>query len=205
MSIHSLSEWIGRAVSEDEATRFMSAIDAGLVRLSNDGLAIDLVGFPPFAKPKHYQLFSHWERRAYWSWQEVFIQVAFAAELVLSHGWPASRIGSETGLDVAVLGQVGEPPVLLAEAKADSRDLEYVMTVIRDISADAAAHAHADLRGKAGNAVNKYAALCRYRPRYYVEVAPHVRHAYRLTFVDREDALRPAIVFDSGDVVPVGP
>ncbi len=205
MTTHSISEWIGRAVSDDEARGFMAAMDAGLVRLSDDGLAIDLIRFPPFAKTKRYRLFGDWDGRAYWSWQEAFIQIAFAAELVLSYGWPASRIGIETGLDVAVLGTEGEPPVLLAEAKVDPRDLEYVMAVMTAMSSDAAAYAQTDPRSKEGNAVKKYAALARYRPLHYIEVAPNVRRAYKLTFVDREDGRRPAIVFNVCHVVPAGP
>src|SRR4051812_43035000 len=184
---HAIREWVGRQVSDDEATGFLAAVDAGLVRLSDDGLSIDLIGFPPFTRPKRYVLFGHWKSRAYWSWHEAFIQIAFAAELVLSHGWPASRVGIETGLDVAVLGTEAQTPVLLAEAKVDPRDLEYVMAVMRAIAADATAHAQPNLRGKDGNAVNKYAALSAHRPLYYVEVAPDVRRAYKLTFVDRDD------------------
>jgi hypothetical protein len=203
MAIHSITEWIGRAVSDDEARGFMAAMDAGLVLLTADGLAIDLVGFPPFAQTKRYQLFGHWRGRAYWNWREAFIQIAFAAELVLEHGWPASRVGIETGLDVAVMKGDDEPPVLLAEAKVDPRDLEYVMRVMTAIVSDRAAYLQVNPRSKDGNAVNKYAALVRYRPRYYVEVAPDVRRAYKLTFMERED--RPVIAFESSDVIPTGP
>lgn len=135
MAIHSITEWVGRAISDDEATGFMAAMDAGLVRLSSDGFAVELIGFPPFPRPKRYQLFGHWKERAYWSWAEAFIQIAFAAELVLLHVWPASRVGIETGLDVAVRGADGEPPVLLAEPKVDPRDLEYVMAVMTAMEA----------------------------------------------------------------------
>ena len=205
MDAHAIREWIGRQVSDDEAKGFMAAMDAGLVRLSDDGLSIDLVGFPPFSKTKRYLLFGHWKSRAYWSWQEAFIQIAFAAELVLLHEWPASRVGIETGLDVAVLGTEDQPPVLLAEAKVDARDLGYVMAVMRAVAADATAHAQPNPRGKDGNAVNKYAALSAHRPLYYVEVAPDVRRVYRLTFVERDDTLRPAIEFEPADEVPAGP
>lgn len=205
MAMHSIGEWIGRPISDDEATGFLAAVDAGLVRLSGDRLAIDLIGFPPFSKTKRYRLFGHWEGRAYWSWQEAFIQIAFAAELVLLHAWPPGRVGIETGLDVAVLGPEGMPPVLLAEAKVDPRDLKYVMTVMTAIADDPAAYAQANPRGRDGNAVNKYTALARYRPLHYVEVAPHVRRVHKLTFVDREDPRRPAISFDPSDVVPAGP
>lgn len=205
IATNSITEWIGRPVSDDEATGFMAAIDSGLVRLSVDGLAIELVGFPPFGKTKRYRLFAQWQGRAYWSWQEAFIQIAFAAELVLLHGWPARRVGIETGLDVAVLRSDGEPPLLLAEAKVDARDLAYVMAIVNAISKDPTAYGQASLRGKEGNAVNKYVALVRYRPLFYVEVAPGVRRVYRLTFIDRGDASRPKILFASCDVVPAGP
>lgn len=205
MAIHSITEWVGRALSDDEATGFMAAMDAGLVRLSSDGLAVELIGFPPFPRPKRYQLFGHWKERAYWSWAEAFIQIAFAAELVLLHVWPASRVGIETGLDVAVRGADGEPPVLLAEAKVDPRDLEYVMAVMTAMASDAAAHAQANPRSREGNAVNKYMALACYRPHYYVEVAPGVRRVHKLTFVERAEAAHPGIVFDPSNVVPTGP
>jgi hypothetical protein len=55
-----------------------------------------------------------------WSWRELFTQVAFAAELVLDHGWPDWAVLLEVDrLDVAA----GDPamlatrPLLTAEAK----------------------------------------------------------------------------------------
>lgn len=55
------------------------------------------------------------------------------------------------------------------------------------MSTDPSARLDASPRGKEGNAVNKYRALIRYRPRYYVEVAPGHRRAYRLHY----DSNRP--------------
>ena len=135
---------------------------AGLARVSEDGLAIELVGFPPLKKPKRYQLFGHWQGRAYWSWAEAFIQITFAAELVLLHRWPAERVGLEMGLDVGLLGRREDPPVLLAEAKVDPRDLDYVMKLMRVMASDALAHTTPKPRSKEENAVNKYLALVRF-------------------------------------------
>ena len=46
MASHGVTEWIGRDVADDEAHGFLSALAAGLVRVSEDGLATELVGFP---------------------------------------------------------------------------------------------------------------------------------------------------------------
>ena len=130
MSSRSCTEWIGQPVSEDEAKSFLAAISANLVTLVEGGMSIELTGFPPAHQPKRYQLYAQWEGRAYWCWQEVFIQIGFAAELILLHGWPSSMIHLETGLDVAVLQDTNAPPFLLAEAKLTARDLDYVMEVM---------------------------------------------------------------------------
>lgn len=195
MSSRSCTEWIGQPISQDEASTFLAAMRANLVRLVDSGMSIELTGFPFTKAPKRYRLYAQWKGRAYWGWQEAFIQIGFAAELVLLHGWPATSVQLETGLDVAVIQDVGAPPFLLAEAKLTTRDLDYVMGVMEAMSTDPTTHLDASPRSNEGNAANKYRALIRYRPRYYVEVAPGHRRAYRLHF-DSEHPHPAAITFE---------
>jgi hypothetical protein len=122
-----------------------------------------------------------------WDWPEMFVQIAFAAELVLDHGWPGEGVILEFGaLDVAA----GDPsnaskrPELVAEAKlTDSgrRGLEAMMRVFTELSGGAPADVAKDVYD---NAVPKYRLLQALQPLIFVEVAPEVRRAHRIRVCD---------------------
>src|SRR5690606_34661461 len=115
---HSTTAWVGQDLTLDEMSGFLNSIDNGLLTLAEDGLAVDLVGFAPLHRPKRYVLYGHWKQNAYWSWREMFIQLAFANELIVDLGWPPAAVQLERGLDVAVVDPVGAS-ILLAEAKVE--------------------------------------------------------------------------------------
>ena len=193
------------SVTHSPTTNAMASSRAhalGLITLADAGLSLELVGFPPFERPKRYQLYGHWKDRAYWSWREVFLQIAFATELVADHKWSAGTVWFEVGLDVALIPLDLESPVLLAEVKTDPRDVAYVMEVMRAMSQDPRAHVSPAAHTKLENAANKYHALAKLQPSFYVEVAPGLRNAYGLSYVDRGEAAEPQVVFGPTTVVP---
>jgi hypothetical protein len=165
-------------------------VDAGIVALEPGGVCT-FPGLCPTIPPKRYQLFVTYEgghkdpgRILNWAWREMFTQIAFAAELVLDHGWPGDAVLLEVDhLDVAA----GDPltittrPLLTAEAKmrdTGTTGLAAMMAVF------------AELNGAGGptrlpkdtyqNAERKYRSLQRLRPAVFVEVASGVRRAHQL-------------------------
>src|SRR4051794_3889689 len=88
-----------------------------------------------------------------------------------------------------------------AEAKTDARDLAYVMEVMQAMSKDPAAHLNPPPHTKLENATRKYHALVHFRPRFYAEVAPDVRRAYSVSYIDREAAV-PQVVFGPATEMP---
>ena len=112
----------------------------------------------------------------------MFIQLAFGCELILDHGWAPAQILLEKHLDVAVYSTPPEHAVLLAEAKTDARDIDYVMAVFMELSDDPTSHSEPPPKTKEENAVNKYRTLQREQPDIYVEVAPGLRRAWELSY-----------------------
>jgi hypothetical protein len=116
----------GPVLDEQEAAGFLRAVDAGIVTLEPGGVC-RLTGLSAMGQRKPYQLFSSYEGGTAnpgavltWSWRELFTQIAFAAELVVDHGWPGRSVLLEVDrLDLAA----GDPamlatrPLLTAEAK----------------------------------------------------------------------------------------
>lgn len=183
-----VDRWNGVELSDTECAPFLRAIDHDLIRIDGRTCEIHGIGLPT-TRPKRYQLFSSYDGGAKrpgpvlnWSWQEMFTQVGFAAELILDHGWPAQSVELEVGnLDIAA----GEPdtvrtaPALLAEAKIydhGSRGLEAMMAVVAELNGTGPpARVPGDART---NAQRKYECILQLRPRCFVEVAPGVRRPH---------------------------
>lgn len=184
-----LARWRGPALSDDEACSFLRAVDAGLVEIGRDACVISGLGNP--AKPKCYRFFSSYEggagnpgRVLTWSWQEMFIQIGFAAELVLDHGWLASGVVLEIGhLDVGAgdAATVSSSPLLVAEAKVvdgGPRGLAAMMAVFHELNGTGdRAELSTEIRT---NADRKYRSIELLQPQFFVEVAPGVRRAHAL-------------------------
>lgn len=190
--------WVGTELSDDEVESLWRAVQAGLVALSADEQGLRLAGFPP--ADKQWRLYGHWEQNAYWSWQEMFVQLAFASELVLDHHWPPVQVKLEVGLDIAVTD--ANNYVLLAEAKRSVDELAYVFSVMTEMSADPLAHRSPKPKSKEENAARKYIALQHYQPSVYVEVAPNVRRAWNLDYCSGP-ADGPQVMFEPRADIPV--
>jgi hypothetical protein len=180
------SLWRGRNLSEEEVVGFRRAWEQGLVELDDEGTVI----VTRFYTVKRYQLYSSYDggttrpgRAWTWSWQEAFTQIAFAAELVVEHGWSAVQVALEVDrLDVAAGESPVTAPVLLAEAKlsdAGPGGLQPMLAVFQELAGGPVATTTAGVRA---NAVPKYEGLLRLQPRVFVAVAPGVRHAFDLTY-----------------------
>jgi hypothetical protein len=194
------TSWIGESLTGDEVGGLARAFDAGLARLSDDEQSIEIVGFS--GPNKRWQLYGCWHQNAYWSWREMFVQLAFASELVLDHGWAAAHVMLETGLDVAVY-PTPEHPLLLADAKTDVGKLDYLMALFNELSEDPAAHAAPTPHTTEENAVRKYRVLQRERPELYVEVAPGWRQPWDLQY-EPSEAQGPRISFSRSKAIPNG-
>lgn len=184
------SRWRGIELSQDELGAFARAVEGGIVAIEDDA-TVTFPGLRTANPPKRYQLFLNYaggkadpEPVMSWSWQEMFCQVAFAAELVLDHGWDPGGVVLEIGqLDVGAghPDSVFERPLLLAEAKlhdAGNQGLEAMMRVFRELNGTASTAQVA--KGVWTNAERKYRSLQRFRPTVFVEVAPNVRRAHRI-------------------------
>jgi hypothetical protein len=180
----------GPVLADQEAAAFLRAVDAGIARLEPGGTC-RLLGLSAMSRRQPYQLFSSYEGGAAnpgtvltWSWRELFTQIAFAAELVLDHGWPGRAVQLEVDhLDVAA----GDPamittrPLLAAEAKVTDMGRSGLLAMMA---------VFAELNGTATpalvpqdvyvNAERKYGSLQKLRPMVFVEVAPGVRRAHDL-------------------------
>lgn len=204
------ARWRGPVLPDEEVEPFLRAVDAGLVELHGEVCVIS--GLRTGAPPKRYQLFSSYDgglknpgRVLTWSWREMFTQVAFAAELVLDHGWPVDGVVLEIGhLDVGA----GDPatvltaPLLAAEAKtADTgpQGLTAMMAVFAEMNGTGAVAAVPI--GVHENAERKYQSLAKLRPRVFVEVAPGVRRGHRLEYLpDGRILFRPGTVLRPAQV-----
>jgi hypothetical protein len=189
-----LGRWRGPVLGDQEVAGFLRAVDAGIATLEPGGMC-RLTGLSAMARRKPYQLFSTYEGGAAnpgpvltWSWRELFTQIAFAAELVLDHGWPGRAVLLEVDrLDLAA----GDPamittrPLLTAEAKVTDggrAGLAAMMAVFAEFNGtQAPVLVPRDVRE---NAARKYRSLQKLRPSVFVEVAPGVRRAHDLEHLD---------------------
>lgn len=184
----------GPVLDEQEAAGFLRAVDAGIVTLEPGGVC-RLTGLSAMGQRKPYQLFSSYEGGTAnpgavltWSWRELFTQIAFAAELVVDHGWPGRSVLLEVDrLDLAA----GDPamlatrPLLTAEAKVTDggrAGLVAMMAVFAELNGTQAPMLVS--WGVHENAARKYRSLQRLRPLVFVEVAPGVRRAHDLEHLD---------------------
>lgn len=187
---HALEDemWRGHALTVDEVDGLRRAFTAGLAALDEDETVLVI----SFHTAKRYQLYLQYDAgvarpgRAWsWSWQEAFTQVAFAAELVLDHGWEPGQVALEVDrLDVAAGVSPVTAPLLLAEAKLTDRGsngLQPMLAVFRELAGGDPAKVTVAART---NAIPKYEGLLRLRPRVFVAVAPGVRYAFDVRYVD---------------------
>lgn len=200
--------WRGRTLDPYEVGGLARACSTGLAALVDEGTAL----VTTFNTPKRYQLYSQYDggrvrpgRAWSWSWQEVFTQLAFAAELVLDHGWSPRQVALEVDhLDVGAGKDPVRTPLILAEAKLNDsgrQGLDAMMSVFIELSGGTTATVAAGVRS---NAVPKYECLLRLRPPVFVAIAPGTRRVFdvaydgdRAKFGDRGQPITPEALITS--------
>lgn len=198
-------QWRGRSLSAGESHGLERAYAGGLIELDDDGTAL----ISRFHKVKRYQLYINYDggtarpgRAWSWSWQEAFTQIAFAAELVIDHGWPASAVALEVDrLDVAAGPDPVNAPALVAEAKlhdAGPAGLQAMLAVFEELRGGPTASVSAGARA---NATPKYEGLLRLRPRVFVAVAPEVQYRFDVRYVDGSVTLSARLTSLSRELV----
>lgn len=190
-----VARWRGRPLGDLEAVGFLRALDSGIAAVNLDTAECAIIGLGGGAK--RYQLYMAYDggagnpgRVVSWSWQEMFDQIAFAAELTLDHGWPRTSVHLEVDRLDVVAGPAETSrtnPLLGAEMKVTDtggRGLAAMMAVFAELNGSGPPATVA--REVRTNAESKYHCLRRLRPAVFVEVAPGVRRAHDLTYTTDE-------------------
>lgn len=189
--------WRGATISSEDARGLRRAAEAGLAQLADHGSVL----VTRFRSQKRYRMYLHYDGGAVrpgrawtWSWQEMFCQISFAAELVLDHGWRPEQVELEVDrLDVAAGDDPVRRPYLLAEAKltdGGTAGLAAMLEVFDELAGGLPAAVSRQVRK---NALPKYEGLLRLRPTTFVAVAPGIRHWFTVNYpTETRVVLHPA-------------
>lgn len=166
-----VQNWVGRQLTIEESDLIIRALNAELISFDVENGKFNLVGFAPNSKgeSKSYELFSYWKANAYWVWQELFIQIGCATELVLDWKWPSDLIAFEScGFDIVAFQD--ERPAMMIEAKVTAKDLNEQMRVFLNGATDGSS-----------TDINRYEDLLNFQPKMYAGVALGTRRYFELT------------------------
>jgi len=186
--------WRGPQLTAVEVRELRQGIDAGVITIDPAGATI--TGHFDSVKPP-YQLFMGYDSGASrpgrvwsWSWREGLSQLAFAAELVLEHGWQPHEVALELAhLDVGVGPAPRQRPVIAAEVKlrdSGPQSLAAMLAVFAELAGGRPATWVN--KGDRANAVPKYEELLQLRPPAFCAVAPGVRRIFDIDY-DRDRAM----------------
>lgn len=152
----------------DELLGMRRALEARILTVDDAGV-FEIAGHAPDKGP--YNLFSRGPNPSLN--REYLIQISALAELVLDHGWPASRVSFEfDAFDLAAFNDDHEI-VVVAEAKTTGALLDAMLAEIDRITPE-------QLANPSTNAQRKAAGLSKLRASVFWGVAPGVRLAFDL-------------------------